>query len=330
MAVVFRLHANSVLLFADFGNIIRTFQILAGCHMKKMLITGGTVFVSQYAAQYFADKFEVHVLNRNTRPQCSGVNLIEGDRHGLGDKLKGKHFDAVLDITAYDGEDVCDLLNALDTFDDYILISSSAVYPESEPQPFAESASIGPNKIWGKYGTDKIAAEQALLQRVPNAYILRPPYLYGQGNNVYREAFVFDCALQNRAFYLPEEGGMNLQFFHVDDLCRFISIILDKHPEQHIFNVGNREAVTIKDWVTLCYQAVGAVPEFVRVSREVEQRSYFPFYRYEYYLDVEKQSVLLSDTKPLDQGLKEAFAWYLQHSEQVRKKPLLEFIDQKL
>ena len=69
MAVVFRLHENSVLLFADFGNIIKTFQKFAGCHMKKMLITGGTVFVSQYAAQYFADKFEVHVLNRNTRPQ---------------------------------------------------------------------------------------------------------------------------------------------------------------------------------------------------------------------------------------------------------------------
>ena len=50
------------------------------------------------------------------------------------------------------------------------------------------------NIFWGTYGTDKIAAEKALLERMKDAYILRPPYLYGPMNNVYREAFVFDCA----------------------------------------------------------------------------------------------------------------------------------------
>ena len=34
-------------------------------------------------------------------------------------------------------------------------------------------------------------------------------------NNVYREAFVFDCALADRKFYLPKDGSMKLQFFHV-------------------------------------------------------------------------------------------------------------------
>ena len=35
--------------------------------MKKVLVTGGTVFVSKFAAQYFVDKgYEVYVLNRNT------------------------------------------------------------------------------------------------------------------------------------------------------------------------------------------------------------------------------------------------------------------------
>lgn len=80
------------------------------------------------------------------------------------------------------------------------------------------------------------------MERNPKAYILRPPYLYGPMNNVYREAFVFDCALENRKFYLPQEGGMKLQFFHVEDLCRFIDILVEKQPEQHIFNVGNKEA----------------------------------------------------------------------------------------
>lgn len=43
-----------------------------------------TTFVSKYAAEYFVNAgYEVYVLNRNTKPQVHGVNLIEGDRHNL-------------------------------------------------------------------------------------------------------------------------------------------------------------------------------------------------------------------------------------------------------
>ena len=42
--------------------------------MKKILVTGGTVFVSRFIAEYYATKdHEVFVLNRNTRPQRQGV-----------------------------------------------------------------------------------------------------------------------------------------------------------------------------------------------------------------------------------------------------------------
>ena len=221
--------------------------------MKRILVTGGTVFVSKYVAEYFVKKgYDVYVLNRNTREQCAGVTLIEADRNQLGDALKGYHFDAILDINVYTAKAVEGLLDALDSFDDYVFISSSAVYPEYETQPFTEKTTVGENKFWGNYGTDKIAAEKMLINRVPNAYILRPPYLYGPMNNVYREAFVFDCAMAERKFYLPEDGSLKLQFFHVKDLCRVIEVILDKKPENHIFNVGNKDAITIRDWVNAC------------------------------------------------------------------------------
>lgn len=38
---------------------------------------------------------------------------------------------------------------------------------------------------------------------------------------------------------------MKLQFFNVDDLCKVIEKILDKHPTNHIFNVGNSKSVDI-------------------------------------------------------------------------------------
>lgn len=299
--------------------------------MSKILVTGGTVFVSKYIAEYYLKKGEeVYVLNRNHHPQPEGAILIECDRMALGDKLKKYKFDVVLDVTAYTGENINRLLDALGEYKEYVMISSSAVYPETLAQPFTEEQPVGQNQYWGIYGTNKIEAEMALFKRVPDAYILRPPYLYGQMNNVYREAFVFDCAMQNRPFYLPKDGEMKLHFFHIDDLCKMIDSILDKKPEQHIFNVGNEQTISVKDWVTMCYQVVGKEPVFVPVYEECEQRNYFAFYDYEYQLDVTRQKQLLPQTKPMLEGLQEAYDWYEKHQELVNRKPYMEFIDEKL
>ena len=298
--------------------------------MRTILVTGGTVFVSRYIAEYFVAKGDdVYVINRNTRPQSDGVKLIQADRHEPGDVLRKYHFDVVID-TAYNSDDINLLLDALESYNEYILISSSSVYPEYCSQPFSEETQTGVNMYWGKYGTDKIKAEKALVQRVPGAYILRPPYLYGQMNNVYREAFVFDCALKDRKFYLPGDGKMKLQFFHVDDLCRFIDIILEKAPRQKIFNVGNKESISVREWGEMCYHIAGKSFEYVNVYDDIEQRNYFSFYNYEYYLDVSRQYELISDVKPLYMGLRESFDWYTANSEKVIKKPFFDYIDKNL
>lgn len=296
--------------------------------MKKILVTGGTVFVSKYVAGYFRDNgYEVYVLNRNTKPQLENVKLIEADRHSIGNKLKNTHFDLVLDVTAYNEGDIADFVTALNSFDTYIMISSSAVYPETGVQPFKEQSEMAENKFWEQYGTDKIAAEKKLLELVPDAYILRPPYLYGPMNNVYREAFVFECAMQNRTFYLPKDGEMKMQFLHVKDLCRFIECILEKKPQNHIFNVGNKDSVSIKEWVDLCYEVVGKTPAYVKVYDDIEQRLYFSFYNYEYYLDVQNQYEIMPSTINLKEGLREAFEWYKDNADQVNTKPYFEFIE---
>jgi len=299
--------------------------------MKKVLITGGTTFVSRYAAEYYIAKgYRVSVLNRNTKPQPAGVTLIQADRHALGTVLQDQHFDVIFDITAYTGDDINGLLDAVGSFDDYIMVSSSAVYPGYLPQPFTEDTPTGPNRFWGKYGTDKIAAEEVLLQRVPQAYILRPPYLYGPMNNVYRESFVFDCALWRRPFYLPGDGSMPLQFFHVEDLCRFMDVLLEKKPEKHIFNVGNQETVSVLEWVRLCYTVAGVPLETVNVRKDIDQRNYFSFYNYAYWLDVALQEQLMPSTKPLSVGLKEALEWYVSNQQEVKKKPYFDYIDRQL
>ena len=61
----------------------------------------------------------------------------------------------------------------------------------------------------------------------------------------------------DRKFYLPKDGNMKLQFFHVRDLCNLMELIMNEKPEDHILNVGNVETVSIKDWVTKCYACLG-------------------------------------------------------------------------
>ena len=294
----------------------------------KILVTGGTIFASRYVAEYYVHKHDmVFCLNRGNNPPSENTTLIKADRNNLGDSLKDMHFDTVLDITAYTDEHINSLLDSGITFDSYVMISSSAVYPETLPRPFKETYPVGENKIWGAYGTNKIAAENALLQRVPNAYIIRPPYLYGDMNNLYRESFVFDCAMQERKFYIPQ-NNIKLQFFYIGDLCRFIDKILEIQPKQHIFNGGNKDCITIAEWVKLCYQAVGKTAELAYVTNGDEQRNYFCFYDYEYSLDVEKQYQIMSDTTNLLDGLKSSFAWYKNNPSLVRKKDYIHYIDQ--
>lgn len=295
----------------------------------KLLITGGTTFVSKYTAEHFVKRGdEVFVLNRGSRKQVSGVKLIKTDRTQPGDHLRGGHFDAILDITAYTAEHITALLDSGVTFDDYIFISSSAVYPQTNPQPFTEDQPCGRNSVWGDYGVNKLEAERVLTERVPNAYVLRPPYFYGIYENLYREAFLFDCAMQDRPFYLPGDGSMKLQFFHVSDLCRFIEILLGEHPEKRVFNVGNQDVISVKEWVELCYRIAGKTPVFVSVDKSVPQRDYFCFYDYEYVLDVSGQSKLMPDTAPLEQCLREEFLWYKDNPDSVyNRKPYMEYID---
>ena len=147
--------------------------------------------------------------------------------------------------------------------------------------------------------------------------------------NVYREPFVFECAEENRPFCLPGQGEEKLQFFHIEDLCRFMAILLEKHPQERIYNVGNPEAVTIRQWVQLCYEAVGTPVKTICVE-DHPQRSFFPFHEYEYFLDVSRQRALMPELKPLDAGLAESWAWFRSHRVDVVTKPLKAYIDSRI
>lgn len=298
--------------------------------MRNILVTGGTVFVSRFAAEYFAEKGDnVFVLNRGSRPQPEGVTPIICDRHALGDSLKDKAFDLVIDVSAYTRADTEGLLSALGDFGCCVFISSGAVYPETLPLPFNEEQKCGRNSVWGDYGTNKLDAENFLLENVGNAYIIRPPYLYGRHENLYRAPYIFDCADSGQPVYVPRED-LPLQFFDVSDLCRFIEILYAARPAEKIFNVGNSDIVTVEEWVRLCFEAAGKVPELRVAPQDCFARNYFCFYDMDYRLDVSRMLKLMPDVKPLDEGIRGEYEWYKSNPDAVAKRGYLEYIKQNL
>ncbi|MEY8411160.1 NAD-dependent epimerase/dehydratase family protein [Lachnospiraceae bacterium 62-26] len=296
----------------------------------KILVTGGTTFVSKSIAEYLVNKNnEIYVLNRGTRQQVEGVHLIRADRSSLENQLSNIEFDVIIDVNAYKEKDITNLLQSGVKFSEYIFISSGAVYPEYGIQPFREIGEIAENYFWGNYGKNKIAAERVLENIKQRTYILRPCYLYGPYNNIYRESFVFDCAMNRRKFYIPGNGSMKLQFFYVSDICRFIEILLKDRPEQRVFNIGNTQRISVKEWVDLCYQIVGETVEYVQVSGSVPQKNYFPFPKFEYELDVSRLSEWIKNTTDIYQGLQQSYEWYRENQSEVRKKNYIEYIDKE-
>lgn len=296
----------------------------------KILVTGGTTFVSKSIAEYLVNKNnEIYVLNRGTRQQVEGVHLIRADRSSLENQLSNIEFDVIIDVNAYKEKDITNLLQSGVKFSEYIFISSGAVYPEYGIQPFRETGEIAENYFWGNYGKNKIAAERVLENIKQRTYILRPCYLYGPYNNIYRESFVFDCAMNRRRFYIPGNGSMKLQFFYVSDICRFIESLLKERPKQRVFNIGNTQRISVKEWVDMCYQIVGETVEYVQVSENVPQKNYFPFPKFEYKLDVSRLSEWIKNTTDIYQGLQQSYEWYRENQSEVRKKNYIEYIDKE-
>ena len=164
------------------------------------------------------------------------------------------------------------------------------------------------------------------MDNIEDYYIIRPPYLYGPMNNVYREAFLFECIDRNMSFYIPKDGKMKLQFFYIGDLAKFIEKIIEIKPKHRIFNVGNKEILDINKWVKLCNQVLNKKPNIIYINDDVPQRSFFPFLDYSYTLDIKRQQEILPELTPMADGILASYNWYKDNKALVKRKPLIEFI----
>lgn len=301
----------------------------------KILVFGGSIFVSWYIVKRLSEEGnEVITLNRGSRKGIHGnkVKEVYADRHDfeeLNKALADVDFDYVIDVSAYTEEDIKLSYEAVKgrKIRGYIFISSSAVYKESEILPIKESFDTGWNLYWGNYGINKLKAEEFLQFKFEeNGFpfiIVRPPYLYGEGNDIYREGFIFDRLREGKPIIIPYQGKTLMHFMHIEDLYRTIEKIIEKEIKGEIFNVGNSEGLTLKGWVNQCIEVYGKEVEvlnFEYIRYGYHCRDFFPFYDYQYYLATEKVNQIYKPQITMQEGLMRALKWYLSNEDKVTKR----------
>ncbi len=313
---------------------------------KSVLIIGGSYFIGKSIAENLFDKgYNVTLLNRGTREpfnkQIKQISCDRGNFEEMKKALENKTFDYIVETSFYDIswskvllKSFKNILNAKA----FIFISSSAVYDvENLTIPFSETDSLAKNKYWTEYGTGKLETEKLYTNFFKNTnvrlIILRPPYVYGEENYAQRESFIFNNIINNIPVIIPITN-FKLQFIYSKDLAKIVEYFINENNEKLVIcNVGNKDALTCKQWVEACSEAAEKKAEIIMFDYKKHNyaiRDFFPFFDYDNVLNVEKINERISVETDFVQGLKNSFNWFYKNKNKIEFKVNVEENIQKI
>jgi dTDP-4-dehydrorhamnose reductase len=142
---------------------------------------------------------------------------------------------------------------AADLFECKVIhISTDYVFGGDSSEPYLETSHVQP---LNKYGESKLQGENALLEVLPSAYVIRTSWLYGtSGKN-------FVKTIAGRALRSEESRVVNDQVGSptcARDLAIGILSILKNQPEPGIYNYSNLGSCSWFELAQKIYETVGA------------------------------------------------------------------------
>lgn len=252
----------------------------------KILVLGGNQFLGKALCKKLLELgHRVYALNRGTRENPLGVIHLKADRNNTEELKKVvSNIDIVIDISGYEPKQVEIFYKVMkENFKQYIYISSASIYNNVQSYPINEDEVIGKNEIWGVYAENKYLSEMKIKELFKKTFyiIFRPFYIYGIGNNLNRENYIFSRIENNLPIYLPNKGEEIVQFGYVDDLVNAIIYSFNnKEFYNNIFNISGNEAVTFNQYVKICGKVAKKDVKIKYVNLEIKKlkaRDWFPF-----------------------------------------------------
>src|SRR5262245_28511530 len=252
----------------------------------RVLVIGGTSFIGRLlVAELLKAGHEVTVMHRRAKNDLGKrVGNLVADRNDPGAvraALRFQSFQVVFD-NVYDwergttaaqveGTAQAVITSSRDRLTRYIFMSSVAAYGDGLNHHDGDP--LAPDDHPEAYVRNKAMTERTLFRMHQNTgfpvVTLRPPFIYGPGNPMYREAFFWDRLRDGRPIILPGDGHRLLQFVYIKDLVRAcLRAMEEPDAAGEAFNVANERPITQAEFVQAIITAAGKKPNVARVPRE--------------------------------------------------------------
>lgn len=255
----------------------------------RILIIGGTSFIGPRVVHRLVEQgHDVTVFHRG-QTACdlpAEVRHLTGDRHLLSDfssDFKRVAPDVVLDMILFTEEDARSLLQTFKGLTGRIVMPSSTdVYRAygrlllleegaPDPVPYTEEGPLrevlypyrarakGPDDSAYKY--EKILAERIVMSdaSLPGT-VLRLPAVYGPGDKQHRLFEYLKPMDDARPFILLEEQRAEWRWSRgfVENVAEAIALaVTDERAAGRIYNVGEENPLTEREWVRMLAKAAG-------------------------------------------------------------------------
>lgn len=224
----------------------------------RVVVIGGTGFISSRIVARLRDH-ELTLFHRGA--SCDDASHVHDDRANL--VRHALRADVVIDTIAMTQRDA-ETLAAADIAPRVVVLSSGDVYRQydllrrvatgpSDPLPLREDAPLRETLFpyGGEY--EKILVERAL----PGATILRLPAVYGPGDPQRR----FDAWRQPHVVMQEDYSRWRWTRGHVENVADAIVLAaLDDRAAGRIYNVGEPDTLTEREWAELCGASVELAP----------------------------------------------------------------------
>lgn len=238
----------------------------------RLLFIGGTSFVGRHtAADAIARGHEVTLFHRGK----TGAGLFPEAEHVLGDRttelgrLRGRTWDAAIDVCAYRPSEVRSLVAAIGAaIDRYVYVSTCSVYrltgagSVSEDSPLWDEADLpdpaSEEVTWQSYGPLKALCElEATEAFAGRCSIVRPTYVIGPHDPTDRFTTWARRAAGGAEILMAGPPDAPIQLIDGRDLGAF-TVDLAEGRAAGVFNgVGPAEPLDMAGMMAACAEATG-------------------------------------------------------------------------
>jgi 2'-hydroxyisoflavone reductase len=249
-----------------------------------LLVLGGTVFLGRHvAAEAISRGHEVTLFHRGVH----GADLfgeaerVHGDRAGDLAPLRGRAWDAAIDTSGYDPDDVA-RSSALD-LGHLVFVSSCNVFPAWPEEPVDEDS-----PVWTEgedYGPLKAASERAAEAAMPGRVAsVRAGLICGPHDNIFRLPWWVQRIAAGGDVVAPGDPDRTVQLVDARDLAAWMLDLAEQRVAGAFNGTAPLGRTTMREALEAAMRATGSdarlhwVPDHVLAAHDVEPWDELPLW----------------------------------------------------